>query len=207
MLDALQIKSGNVNYAIAENLVFTRFVKLPSIEEEKIEQIISFEAQQNVPFPIDEVVWDYQVVGGSAEGQVEVILVAIKADLLEEINETVEATGLRTSIVDVATMALCNAFRYNYGDLKGCSLLVDIGARTTNLLFIEPARIFCRSVPIGGSSITSAIAKEFDESFSAAEFRKKRDGFAKLVGVGTAPDDVVRVSEIVRGTMTRLHAE
>jgi type IV pilus assembly protein PilM len=207
MLDALQIKSGNVNYAIAENLVFTRFVKLPSIEEEKIEQIISFEAQQNVPFPIDEVVWDYQVVGGSAEEQVEVILVAIKADLLEEINETVEATGLRTSIVDVATMALCNAFRYNYGDLKGCSLLVDIGARTTNLLFIEPAKIFCRSVPIGGSSITSAIAKEFDEPFSAAEFRKKRDGFAKLVGVGTAPDDVVRVSEIVRGTMTRLHAE
>jgi type IV pilus assembly protein PilM len=96
MLDALQIKSGNVNYAIAENLVFTRFVKLPSIEEEKIEQIISFEAQQNVPFPIDEVVWDYQVVGGSAEEQVEVILVAIKADLLEEINETVEATGHRT---------------------------------------------------------------------------------------------------------------
>jgi Tfp pilus assembly PilM family ATPase len=67
MLDALQIKSGNVNYAIAENLVFTRFVKLPSIEEEKIERIISFEAQQNVPFPIDEVVWDYQVVGGGAE--------------------------------------------------------------------------------------------------------------------------------------------
>ena len=207
MLDELQIKSGNVNYAIAENLVFTRFVKLPSIDEEKIERIVSFEAQQNVPFPIEEVVWDYQIVGGGAEAQVEVVLVAIKADLLEEINATVEATGLRTSIVDVATMALCNAFRYNYGDLDGCSLLVDIGARTTNLLFLEPAKIFCRSVPIGGSSITSAIAKEFNEPFAAAELRKKRDGFAKLVGAGAEPDDVVRVSEIVRGTMTRLHAE
>jgi type IV pilus assembly protein PilM len=207
MLDALQIKSRNVNYAIAENLVFTRFVKLPSIDEEKIERIVSFEAQQNVPFPIEDVVWDYQVVSGGAEEEIEVVLVAIKADLLEEINAMVEATGLRTSIIDVATMALANAFRYNYADLSGCSLLVDIGARTTNLLFIEPTKIFCRSVPIGGSSITSAIAKEFNEPFAAAEFRKKRDGLAKLAGAGAEPEDVVRVSEIVRGTMTRLHAE
>lgn len=206
ILDERQIKSGNVNYAIAENLVFTRFVKLPSIDEEKIERIISFEAQQNVPFPLEEVIWDYQVVGGGAEEQIEVVLVAIKADLLEEINAMVEATGLRTSIVDVATMALGNAFRYNYADLSGCSLLVDIGARTTNLLFIESAKIFCRSVPIGGSFITSAIAKEFNEPFAVAELRKKRDGFAKLVGAAET-DDVVRVSEIVRGTMTRLQAE
>jgi type IV pilus assembly protein PilM len=207
MLDELGIKSGKINYAIAENLVFTRFVKLPSIDEEKIERIISFEAQQNVPFPIDQVVWDYQVVGGGTGEQIEVILVASKADLLEEINQAIESTGLRTSIVDVATMALGNAFRYNYGDLGGCSLLVDIGARTTNLLFIEPAKIFCRSVPIGGSSITSAIAKEFNEPFALAELRKKRDGFAKPNGADEDPDDVVRVSEIVRGAMTRLHAE
>ncbi|MEY2527622.1 MAG: type pilus assembly protein PilM [Verrucomicrobiota bacterium] len=209
MLDELQIKSGNVNYAIAENSVFTRFVKLPSIDEEKIERIISFEAQQNVPFPIDEVVWDYQVVGASVEGQIEVVLFAIKGELLEEINAAVESTGLRTSIVDVATMALYNAFRYNYSDLSGCTLLVDIGARTTNLLFIEPERIFCRSVAIGGCSATSAIAKEFNEPFAAAEFRKKHDGFVNLGAVCTEPlnADIVHVSEIMRSTMTRLHAE
>ena len=60
-------------------------------------------------------------------------------------------------------MALYNAFRYNYSELTDCSLLVDIGARTTNLLFIEPGKVFSRSVPIGGSSISAAIAKEFDE--------------------------------------------
>ena len=207
MLDALQITNGEVNYAIAENLVFTRFVKLPSIDAEKIERIIAFEAQQNVPYPIDEVVWDYQVVGVGRGEQVEVVLVAIKGELLEEINAVVESAGLRTSIVDVATMALGNAFRYNYADLSGCSLLVDIGARTTNLLFIESAKIFCRSVAIGGSSITSVIAKEFNEPFAAAELRKKRDGFATILGAGLGPDDVMRVSQIVRGTMTRLHAE
>src|SRR4029079_9897923 len=63
ILDELQIKAGNVNYAVSGQSVFARFVKLPSVDEEKIERIIAFEAQQNVPFPIDEVVWDYQLVG------------------------------------------------------------------------------------------------------------------------------------------------
>jgi type IV pilus assembly protein PilM len=209
MLGELQIKGGPVNYTVAEESVFARFVKLPPIDEEKIERIISFEAQQNVPFPIDEVVWDYQLVGGGAGEQIQVILVAIKADLLEEINGAVEETGLRTSIVDLATMALYNAFRYNYRELSGCSLLVDIGARTTNLLFIEPGKIFTRSVPIGGSSVTSAIAKEFNEPFAAAEFRKKRDGSLSLGSASAEPlaGDVARVSRIVRSTMTRLQAE
>src|SRR6266850_37784 len=209
MLAELQIKGGNVNYTVAEESIFTRFVKLPPIGEEKIERIISFEAQQNVPFPIDQVVWDYQLVGGGAGEPIQVILVAIKADWLDEINRTVEETGLRTSIVDLATMALYNAFRHNYTDLGGCSLLVDIGARTTNLLFVEPGKIFTRSVPIGGSSVTSAIAKEFNEPFPAAEFRKKRDGSVGLALAGAEPleGDVARVSKIVRSTMTRLHAE
>jgi type IV pilus assembly protein PilM len=209
MLDDLGIRSGDVNYAVAGQSVFARFVKLPAVEEEKIEKIISFEAQQNVPFPIDEVVWDYQLVGGGEEEQIQVVLVAIKSDLLEEINGAVESSGLRTTLVDVATMSLYNAFRYNYSDLTGCSLLVDIGARTTNLLFVEPAKIFSRSVPIGGGSITSAIAREFDEPFSAAEYRKKRDGFVSLGGAYAEPSDpnVARVSKIVRSTMTRLHAE
>jgi type IV pilus assembly protein PilM len=209
MLGELRIKGGSVNYTVAEESIFTRFVKLPPIDEEKIERIIAFEAQQNVPFPIDEVVWDYQLVGGGAGEEIQVIFVAIKADLLDEINGAVEEAGLRTSIVDLATMALYNAFRHNYSDLSGCSLLVDIGARTTNLLFIEPGKIFTRSISIGGSSATSAIAKEFNEPFAAAEFRKKRDGFIGLAGAGAEPldGDVARVSKIVRNTMTRLHAE
>ena len=209
MVSELAIKPGQVNYAVPGQSVFARFVKLPAVEEEKIEKIISFEAQQNVPFPIDEVVWDYQLVAAGTDEQIQVVLVAIKSDLLEEMNGAVEGTGLRTSTVDVAPMSLYNAFRYSYSDLKGCSLLVDIGARTTNLLFIEPAKIFSRSVPIGGSSITASIAREFEEPFAAAEARKKRDGFVSLGGAyaEAADPDIARVSKIVRSTMTRLHAE
>ncbi|MGI8890026.1 MAG: Amuc_1101 family PilM-like pilus complex protein [Chthoniobacterales bacterium] len=209
MMQALSLKGGPVDYAVSGQSVFARFVKLPAVEQEKIERIVTFEAQQNVPFPIEDVVWDYQLVGNGDAEKIEVVLVAIKEDLLEGINEAVEATGLATARVDLATMTLYNAFRYNYSELTGCSLLIDIGARTTNLLFVEPGKVFTRSIPIGGSSVTAAIAKEFNEPFAAAELRKKQDGFVGLGGAYAEPDDpkVARVSQLVRNTMTRLHSE
>ena len=209
MMREMQIHGGQVNYAVPAQSVFARFVKLPALDATKIDQIIAFEAQQNVPFPIDEVVWDYQLVGGGLGEQIQVVIVAIKRDLLDEINNAIEETALRTRIVDVASMALYNAFRYSYPDLGDCSLLLDIGARTTNILFVEPGKFFLRSIPLGGSAITAAIAREFNESFAAAETRKKRDGFVGLGGAYAEPadPDISRVSKIARSTMTRLHAE
>lgn len=209
MVQSLGYKGSKVNYAVASQAVFTRFVKLPSVAEDQVDQIVSFEAQQNVPYPINEVVWDYQLVDSGDASQVEVVIVAIKSDLLDEINDSVESSGLNTNTVDVAPMAIYNAFRYNYSDLTGCSLIIDIGGRTTNLIFVEPKRIFSRSIPTGGNTITAAIAKDFQEPFGASEERKKRDGFVSLGGAYAEPDDpdVARVSKIIRNTMTRLHAE
>jgi type IV pilus assembly protein PilM len=209
MMSELHIKHGAVNCALPAQSVFARFVKLPTLEQEKLEKIIAFEAQQNVPFPIDDVVWDYQVVGGGLDEQIQVVLVAIKVDLLDDINAGVEEAGLQTFTIDMSPMALYNAFRYSYPNINDCSLLADIGARTTNVLFIEPRRMFSRSLPIGGSTITAAIAREFGESFEAAETRKKRDGFVGLGGAYAEPSDhdVARVSKLARSTMTRLHAE
>jgi type IV pilus assembly protein PilM len=162
-------KGQNVNYAVSAQSVFTRFVKLPSVGEDQVDQIVGFEAQQNVPFPIDEVVWDYQLVDQGNAAEVEVVLVAIKSDLLDDINASVEDAGLKTAIVDVSPMAIYNAYRYNYGELQDCSLILDIGARTTNLIFVEPRKVFSRSIPIGGTKVTEAIAKDFNEPYAAAE--------------------------------------
>src|SRR5262249_40933470 len=200
MMGELHLKHGSVHCALPAQSVFARFVRLPTLEQEKLEKIVAFEAQQNVPFPIDDVVWDYQLVGGGLNEQIQVVLVAIKVDLLDDINGAVEETGLQTSTIDVAPMALYNAFRYSYPNVNDCSLLVDIGARTTNVLFIEPRRMFSRSLPIGGSTITGAIARELGESFDAAETRKKRDGFVGLGGAYAEPSDhdVARVSKLAR---------
>lgn len=209
MVEAMGLKGQKINYTVSSQSVFTRFVKLPSVGEEQVDQIVAFEAQQNVPYPINEVIWDYQLVDSGNPAQVEVVIVAIKSDLLEEINDSVETSSLQTSVVDVAPMALYNAFRYNYSDAEGCSLIIDIGSRTTNLIFIEPHKVFSRSIPNGGSTITGAIAKEFQESFGESEERKKRDGFVSLGGAYADPDDpdLARTSKMIRNAMTRLHAE
>jgi len=109
------IKSRTVNVCAPGFHVFSKFVKLPPVDAGKVTQIIQYEAQQNVPFPLEEVVWDYQILGSTAAGELEVLLVAIKADIVEGLFRTTEAVGLRLQLCDVSPAALCNAFRYNYG--------------------------------------------------------------------------------------------
>src|SRR6187431_1107177 len=82
--------------------VFSKFVKLPPVDASKVTQIIQYEAQQNVPFPLQEVVWDYQIMGTSANGELEVLLVAIKSEVVEGLFRTSEAAGLRLQLVDVS---------------------------------------------------------------------------------------------------------
>ena len=207
MIAELRLKTENVSYSITGQSAFVRLIDLPEIEDEKVQRIIAFEAEQNVPFPIDEVVWDYELIAAEPNRRAQAMLVAIKADLLDEVNRVIEQTGLKTSIVDVAPMARYNAFRFNYDDLTGCSLLVNIGAHTTNLLFIERKSCFSRTIPIGGASITAAIAKEFDESFAAAEIRKQRCCSLALQNSESEPTQAIRISKIALSIITRLQVE
>ncbi len=202
-------KGGSINYALPSQAVFARYLTLPGASPEDLQQIIGFEAQQNIPFPIDEVVWDSQALGQPTDGKLNVVLLAIKTDTLEDLNGAVEDNGFQAEIIDVAPTALYNAFRYNYGDLSGCSLLIDIGARTTNLVFIEGDKAFNRSSPIGGNAITQAIAKELNETIEAAELLKREKGFVSLGGSYAEPEDpvVAMISKLSRTTLTRLHAE
>ncbi|NLB55311.1 MAG: pilus assembly protein PilM, partial [Lentisphaerae bacterium] len=165
--------------------------------------------QQNVPFPINEVVWDYQLMGGS-EDELNVVLVAMKSELIESITDCISALNLTLEIVDVAPMALYNAVRYNYGDFDGCTLVMDLGARSTNLIFLEENRFFSRNLPVGtGNAITQQIMKEFELPFEAAEELKLTHASVAFGGAYEDYSDKVlsRVSKTVRNAMTRLHVE
>ena len=198
-----------VNFALPAQSVFSRFVKLPGATPEDVSSIIAFEAQQNVPFPIDEVVWDYQIMGDQRDGSWDVVLVAMKSDQLTEVADAVTAGGMQPRIIDVAPMAVYNSFRYSYPEATGCSLIIDIGARTTNLVFVEDDRAFSRSIPVGGNSISAAVAKEFQQDITLAERLKVEKGSVSLGGAYAEPGDPTeaRVAKVVRNTMTRLHAE
>jgi type IV pilus assembly protein PilM len=209
LLQEHQIKPGPVLLSVSGQSVFSRFVKLPPVDKEKVYQIILYEAQQNVPFPIDEVVWDYQLLSGTTEGEVDVMLAAIKAEIIEELTDAVESTGLVSDLVDVAPMTLYNCVRYNYDELQGCILVVDIGARSTDLIFMEAGRVFIRSVPVAGNAITQQIMREFELNFADAEEMKQAHAFVSFGPAYEAPKSEVadKVSKSVRTVMTRMHAE
>lgn len=204
----LGVTKEQVDYAISGQSVFTRFVKLPMLESDDLAQLVAFEAQQHVPFPIDEVVWDWQLLE-SPGSEREVVLVAIKGDALDELNDCVRDSGMKTGVVDTSPMALANAFKYNYGESEETSLLIDIGARTSNLIYIEGKRVFTRSIAIGGAAITSAISKEYNVTYSEAESQKVSNGMVALDTRHTSTMDELEgaLASCIRTALNRMPAE
>jgi len=203
------IKAKMVNVCAPGFHVFSKFVKLPPVDAGKVTQIIQYEAQQNVPFPLAEVVWDYQILGSTPGGELEVLLVAIKADIVEGLFRVTESAGLHQQVADVSPAALCNAFRYNYGDLEDCTMLLDIGAKTSNLLFFEKGKVFSRSINLGANSITQDFANESKLKYDNAEKIKIEEGFVSLGGAYEEPENPhqAAISKIARQFMTRLHIQ
>ncbi|MEI9999045.1 MAG: type IV pilus assembly protein PilM [Verrucomicrobiota bacterium] len=206
-----RIKSHELYLSISGQSVFMRFVKLPPVDAAQVEQVVRFEAQQNVPFPIDEVTWDYQMMPARTAGstEAEAVIVAIKKEVLEAEVQAVERAGMAIKQVDVAPFALLNAFRYSEPQTGDCSLIIDMGARSTNLVFVEKSSFWIRNVPIAGNQISQAICNEMQEPFNAAETLKKGKGFVSLGGVYADPDDAdaARISKLIRTTMTKLHVD
>src|ERR1700744_986710 len=203
------VKAKDCNVCAPGFHVFSKFVKLPPVEQSKVTQIIQYEAQQNVPFPLSEVVWDYQILGQAAGGELEVLLVAIKSEIVEGLFRVADAASLKLQVADVSPAALCNAFKFNYGDLEDCTMLLDIGAKTSNLLFFEKGKVYSRSINLGANSITQDFANESKLSWSDAEQKKINEGFVSLGGAYEEPEnqDQAAISKIARQFMTRLHIQ
>jgi len=204
------IKSGLCSLCLGGPSVFTRVIKLPLTDPAQVEQMVGFEAQQAIP-AIEEACWDFQVFppGQAGAAELEALIVAMKRETVTETMAAASAAGMKTDMVDLAPSALINAFRYQYPEVESCTLILEIGARATNILLIEGKKIFCRVVPLGGVSVTQAIAADLQETFAGAEVLKKAKGFVHPGGSYEEPADeqAARISKLARGVMTRLHTE
>lgn len=211
MLVENSFMARRVLLSISGQSAFTRFVRLPpfSDDQSRIRQIVEFEARQNVPFPMEEVIWDYQLVAGEDSEDIDVMFVVIKNDIVEQMTGAVQAVGLEPLLVDVAPAACYNAARANRVGQDECAMILNIGGRSTNLLFADGGRIFARTIPIAGHSITQQIGKEFGIGFAEAEELKRRHGFVALGGAYAEPESetAAAVSKIIRNVMARLHGE
>ena len=207
-------EAKNVFVSVSGQNSFIRFVKVPSMtsDRDKIKEIISYEAKQTIPFPMEEVVWDSQIIDpaeNAEDNEIDAMLVIVKNEDAMRIVNSVEPLGFSVRIIEVAPTACYNAARANMVGNTQCEMILNIGGKCSSLIFVDGGRFFVRSIPISGSTITQQIAKEFNIPFAEAEEMKRRHGFVALGGAYEEPESEVAatVSKIVRNVMTRLHAE
>src|SRR5262245_47103767 len=172
-----------------------RFVKLPPVEEKKIPVIVRFEAKQQIPFNLDEVVWDYQKLGSGAvtDGfamETEIGLFAIKRDTVSRYLQHFKDVNVEVHIVQMSPLALCNFVSFDLlskgGDAaetpaeeeedeenagkKRCVVALDIGTDNSNLVITDGERIIWqRPIPLGGNHFTRALTKDLKLTFAKAE--------------------------------------
>jgi len=160
--------SGKASFIIPGNQVLTKTIRIPHVEESKRAQIIAFEAQQNIPYPLHEVVWDSQVVGDDGV-ETEVLFIACKSITIDEFCGEVARAGFSVETINAATVLDYNAIQFAYPTLDEEVLLINIGARSTNLLFKNSEGFFVRNIQLGGNSLTQNIADSLGKPFAQAE--------------------------------------
>ncbi len=184
---------------------FARFVTLPPVEQKRIPEIVKFEAAQQIPFDINDVQWDWQLMteGGDSENKVGIF--AIKSDM---VNSTLEYFGnenLKVSCVQMAPMALYNYVLYDRPELTDSEnqaiVLLEIGAENTDLVVCTATSVWQRCIPMGGNAFTRAIAEAFKLSFQKAEKLKRTapmSKYARQIFQAMRPVFTDLVSEIQR---------
>lgn len=201
-----------VNVSVSGQNALIRFVKIPALTEnaDKIQQIIEFEAKQNAPFPLDQLIWDSQILGKNEDdAEIDAMIVNVKSTDIEKIVKIIQDTGKKIGIIEVSPSASYNACRANMVGEEQCEMILNIGGRCSTLTFIDQGNYFERTLSPSGNTITQLIAKEFGISLKEAEDMKRRHGFVALGGAYEDPDSEVAsiISKIVRNVMTRLHAD
>ncbi len=209
MVAELKVKGSDVRTVVSGQQVIMRFMKLLLLDSSDLDEQVGYEAQQNIPFPLDEMVYSYQLLGETEDGEREVLLVAMKKEVLDELHEQVNESGLRPQGVDCSVTSLYNVYRASYPAEVECTMILDIGAKTTDIIFTEAGNFFTRSVTTAGGFVTSSISRELQMGYREAEELKVSQGLISM-GNGHTDDmspEQANLATIIRTAMTRMTTE
>jgi len=159
---------GKATFILPGYQLLIKPIKVPHVEAAKQSQIVAFEAQNNIPFPLSEAVWGSQVVADDGV-ETEVVLAAQKAEVANRFCGLMSTIGFQPISLQPGSLLDYNAYKFVYGGEQEDTLVVNIGARSTNLTFISPAGLFIRNVTLGGNSFTQMVADVVGKSFAEAE--------------------------------------
>jgi len=176
VFSAQKIKTNDVATAVSGNAVIVKKISLPQMSTEELAESIHWEAEQYIPFDINDVNLDYVPLSTPGTGEnIEVILVAVKKEKINDYTSVISQTGKNAVLVDVDAFALQNCYEMNYSISEGKVLaLVNIGASVTNVNVLSGSTsLFWRDITFGGNQYTDAIQRELNLSFAEAESLKK----------------------------------
>ncbi len=184
-LDEKDLSKSEVAISIAGQNSFARFINLPPVETKKIPEVVQFEAVQQIPFDINEVEWDWQLMEVEDSPDRRVGLFAIKNELIAEVMDHFTKENLRVTCVQIAPMALYNYAYYDIKELQGAPgkaiVILDIGAENTTLVVCTRDTVWQRSIRIGGNTFTEAIADAFKKNYATAEKLKRTAPMSKYM--------------------------
>ncbi len=175
------LKRTTVMVSVPGHMSFARFAKLPPVEPKKIPDIVKFEAVQQIPFPIEEVEWDYQTFQDAESPDVEVGIFAITKTRLHPWLQHFRAMNINVDGVVLSPVAVLNAMNHDLDlrDRPNGTILMDIGTQATELIIAEGNRVWLRTIPLGGNHFTDALVKSFKLSFTKAEKLKREAATSK----------------------------
>ena len=165
---------GEVRFIFPGNLLLTKTIRVPHVDPEKQRKIVAFELSQKMPFPLADLIWDYQIIDDDGVEE-EVLAFAVKPEVAESFSEKMLSLGLTPKQITPAQVLDYSAIRGVLGDSDDQSevLTINIGAKSTNLLFINPTGFLIRTITIGGNSLSQNISDALGISFEKAEKLKK----------------------------------
>lgn len=206
-----QTKGTPVSISVSGQQSFARFIKLPPVEEKKIPEIVKFEAIQQIPFPLEDVEWSYQLFRDPGNPDVEVGIFAMRRELVNGIIKNFTDHDLNVQVVQMSPLAVYNAM---YADqrLQGTTMIVDMGAENTDLIIADGETVWLRSIPIGGNNFTETLVKSFKINFAKAEDLKRNAAtskYARQIFQAMRPVFADLVAEIQRsiGFYASVHRE
>ena len=179
---------------------FDRFISLPAVSMKQVPQIVRYEAKQQIPFPLDEVAWDYQAASDrasrSGEG-IEIALFAIKTQIIQQTLASLESINLGVDIIGMSRLALYNLLKWDR-QINSGTMIVDLGAGSTDIVILADGNFRVRSIPISSDSITKILQQKFGISMEEAADLKRKSAQSKV------PD---KMFTVMRPTFDRLLGE
>ena len=163
--------SGKATIIAPSMLLLTKTIKIPHVEPDRRAEVIAFEAEKNIPYPIADVAWDYQIISGGGV-ETEIFLTSMKSSAADEFCAALTSVGVIPTSIEASSILDYNTWKYC--GLENDVIILNVGAKFSNMLIARDDGVFVRSIPVGGNALTQHIADSIGRNFETSEELKLR---------------------------------